>query len=166
MLIVLFKFWWKIQGSPFIQFCTKMIKKNKMMVILYLSLLLLGMLSLGAAVKLFRQTTFFLDSGIVAEAKVIQLEEVESGDGPAFKPIFEVRNAANVVKLFESKILANPPDYTVGEKVTLIYSPMVNQDFRIKSFWGLYGWSIGLLAFALPLIVIGGGYFLYLGTQG
>ena len=37
-------------------------------------------------------------------------------------------------------------------------------EFKMSSYWGLYRWTIILLTFAAPFLIIGGGYLLYTRT--
>ena len=50
----------------------------------------------------------------------------------------------------------------VGEKVKIVYDQQDDDEVKTISFWGLYRWTIILSCIAAPLLIIGGGYLLYL----
>ncbi|WP_418360822.1 DUF3592 domain-containing protein [Sphingobacterium detergens] len=77
-----------------------------------------------------------------------------------YKPLLQYQLNGKV-QTFSPNTSSNPPAYRIGEKVTLIHDPKNADDVRILSYWGVYLASNILLAFALPMLLIGGGYFLF-----
>ncbi|MBD1432406.1 hypothetical protein H8B06_06185 [Sphingobacterium sp. DN00404] len=64
-------------------------------------------------------------------------------------------------KTYTPNARAIPPAYDIGEKVPIVYSAKNYQNVRIVSYWGIYLGSNILLAFSLPMLLIGAGYFLF-----
>lgn len=127
-------------------------------------LLLLGIGLLVMAIWQYTKTKTLLHTGIRTEATVVENVLVESvsdqGTSMMYQPIMEyVVNG--IRQKYVATMKSNPPSYTIGEKVTIIYTETDPQDVRIVSYWGLHLASIILLAFAMPILTICGGYFLF-----
>ena len=130
------------------------------MAYLYNGFLLLALLLIYFAFKQYGISRDLLNSGIKTKANVIELIAVSSDDGYTYKPVFEYTDKAKNVVTFKSDVSSSPAAYDVGDKVFVVYSE--NGDERkVVSFWGLYRWTVILLSIASPLLIIGGGYFLY-----
>ena len=127
----------------------------------YSGLLLIAMILLFFAVKNYRKTTDLLNSGRKTKAVVIELIAISGDDGYTYKPVFEFTGRNDEKITFKSEISSSPAPYKVGDRVHIIYNPN-GEERKVISFWGLYRWTILFLCFASPLIIIGGGYFLYL----
>lgn len=113
------------------------------------------------AIKMYNDTNQLLKTGIKTKAVVKDLIEVSDDDGPMYKPVFEYVDRSNTAKEFKSEVSSRPPAYTIGEKVKIVYDPKDVEEIKVVSYWGLYRWTIILLAIASPLLIIGGGYLLY-----
>lgn len=127
-------------------------------------LLLLGIGLFIGAIWQYTKTKTLLHTGTRTEATVIEnvLVESESDHGTSmmYQPIMEyVVNG--VQQKYVATVKSNPPSYAIGERVAIIYAEDNPQDVRIVSYWGLHLASIILLAFAMPMLTICGGYFLF-----
>lgn len=129
---------------------------------LYWALFTGGFVALFFAVKMYNDTNELLKTGIKTKAIVKDLIEVSGDDGPTYKPVFEYKDRSNTTKEFKSDVSSSPPAYKVGEKVAIVYDPNDVDEIKVVSYWGLYRWTIILLSLASPLIIIGGGYLLYM----
>jgi len=127
---------------------------------LYAGMLLISIVLIYFAFRNYNTTKNLMTDGVKTKARVIDLIEVEGNDGYTYTPVFEYNDNANNIVKFESRISSNPPRYSVGEMVNIIYSKDTEEK-KIISFWGLYRWAIILLSIASPLLVIGGAYILY-----
>lgn len=132
----------------------------KMIDYLYYGLLLISLILIYFASKNYYNTKDLINSGYKTKAKVIELIEVSGDDGYTYKPVFEYTDRSGTINNFKSEISSSPAPYKVGDLVTIIHSED-NEDKKVVSFWGLYRWSIILLSIASPLLIIGGGYYLY-----
>lgn len=126
----------------------------------YGGLFLISIILIYFAFKQYNGSKQLIHSGIKTTATVIDLIEISGDDGYTYKPVFEYtdRNAAKVT--FKSDISSSPAPYKIGEKLKILYSKDGNER-KVVSFWGLYRWTIILLCIAAPMLIIGGGYFLY-----
>ncbi len=129
--------------------------------ILYAVLLLIGLVLAGFAYMFYKKTQNLIQNGIIVEATVIDLIASRGSKSTTYKPVFEYYDISNNRRTFTSTIGSSPPSFKVGEKATLIYNPANEATIKVVGYWGLYRWTIILLAIASPMIIIGGGYFLY-----
>ena len=128
---------------------------------IHLILLLIGLSLLLLGVISFISSRRLMADGHQIEATVIENIRSRDSDGSTmYTPAMEYRIDGET-KTFTPNGSSNPPAYQIGEKVTLIYGPDKAGDIRIRSYWGVYLASTILLAFALPMLLIGGGYFLF-----
>lgn len=129
---------------------------------LYWGLFAGGMVLLYFAMRSYNNTKDLLSTGIKTTAIVVEMKTVSDSDGSTYKPVFEFTDRGNGVRRYESGVSSNPPAYKVGEKVKIVYDKIDDDEVKTISFWGLYRWSIILLCIASPLLIIGGGYMLYM----
>lgn len=127
---------------------------------LYTGMLITAIVLVYFAIKQYYNSKELIATGIKTKAKVIDLIQISGDDGYTYKPVFEYTDRSNNLITFKSEISSSPAPYNVGDIVTIVYDTN-NEDRKIVSFWGLYRWTIILLAIASPLLIIGGGYLLY-----
>ncbi|EJF99022.1 DUF3592 domain-containing protein [Flavobacterium sp. F52] len=132
--------------------------KKKIMWKYYL-ILGLGLVFLLLAIFCFRNTILFLKNGDKATATVIDLYRYES-DGIVFAPIFTFRTKDNQLVTYELAEGTDPPSWKIGETTTVIYNPSDPSEVSLCSYFRVFIWTLVLLSIALPLLVIGGGYFI------
>ncbi|WP_246250244.1 MULTISPECIES: DUF3592 domain-containing protein [Sphingobacterium] len=101
----------------------------------------------------------FLKNGDKATATVIDLHKYES-EGEVFAPVFTFRTKDNRVITYELAEGNDPPTWKVGETTTVIYDPVDPSKVSLYSYFRVFVWTLVLLSIALPLLVIGGGYFI------
>lgn len=133
----------------------------KMIEYLYGGILLISIVLIYFAIKQYDLTKELIDSGVKTKAKVIDLIEISGDDGYTYKPVFEYTDRAGSKIIFKSDVSSSPAPYKIGESVNIIYSKNDNNR-KVVSFWGLYRWTIILSCIASPLLIIGGGYLLYI----
>ncbi|MCH2044630.1 MAG: DUF3592 domain-containing protein [Saprospiraceae bacterium] len=112
------------------------------------------------SITAYQVTQSLLDNGLRAKGKVIALIEKSDSDGSTYAPVFEYKDYRNVLTTFESSTSSNPPSYSVGDSITIVYLKD-RSDQRVVYYWGLYGTTILCLAIASPLWIISVGYFKY-----
>ena len=125
----------------------------------YYITLALGLLFLVIAIYSFRNTIAFLKKGDKATATVVDLHRYES-EGEVFAPIFTFQTKDNQLITYELAEGSNPPAWIIGETTTVIYDPSDPSKVSLYSYFRVFIWTLVLLSIALPLIVIGGGYFI------
>ena len=129
---------------------------------LYGALIALSIVLIYIAIKQYQKTKELLNNGIKTTATVVDMITVTGDKGNTYKPVFEYRDQSNTIQSFKTEVSSNPPAYKIGEKQEIIYSPEDTDLVKTVSYWGLYRWTVVLLSIAMPLLIIGGGYFLYL----
>lgn len=82
----------------------------------------LGVLALG--IYLGKERADFLDTALSAKGQVIDLNERRSDDSYVYYPVVEFNlPGTDQVFTFEHDSGSNPPSYSVGEEVTVLYAP-------------------------------------------
>lgn len=125
----------------------------------YYWILGLGLIFLVLGIYSFRNTIVFLKNGNKVTATVIDFHKYES-DGEVFAPIFTFRTKDNQLVTYELAESSDPPAWKIGETTTVIYDPADPSKVSLYSYFRMFIWTLVLLSIALPLIVIGGGYFI------
>lgn len=132
-----------------------------MIVYLYWALALIGLILLYFSYTQYNKTTRLLGTGTTTKATVIEHIRVHDSDGDTFRARFEYQDKQSAIYFFETDYSSRPAPYTIGQDLEIVYN--VDHTKRaVVSFWGLYRWSIILLCIALPFLVIGLGYILYI----
>lgn len=132
-----------------------------MAIYLYGTLFTIGLVLTFFAYSQYQKTVKLQDIGRKTTAHVIRLITVQGDDGNTYKPVFEYLDRSKNTKTFVSDVSSSPPSYKIGDKVKIVYNPKEESDVKVISYWGLYRWTIILIAIASPLLIIGGGYLLY-----
>ena len=91
---------------------------------------------------------------------ILGLGLIYESDGEVFATIFTFRTKDSKLITFELVEGSNPPAWKIGETATVIYNPSDPSKVSLYSYFRMFIWTLVLLSIALPLIVIGGGYFI------
>lgn len=106
----------------------------------------------------YKKTNEFLKTSIEANGTVVELLETKSENSSSitYKPEVQFKDKCGNLIQFVSSTSSNPPSYSIGEKVEVLYNPESSNDAKIKSFFSLWGGTIilGILG-AVFLIVVG-----------
>ena len=110
----------------------------------------------------FNSTRTFLVDAVEAQGSVISMIRSRSSSDSSYtyRPVvrFITRNGERVE--FTSGIGSSPPAYSVGEKVTVLYSPRRPNRAKINSFFELWGISAILGGMGLLFFSVGFGILL------
>ena len=118
-----------------------------------------GIVLFVAALLSFRNTLSFLKKAERSTATVTSLRVYDS-DGEVFSPLFTFRTRNNVEYTYELPEGTNPSAWSVGETETVIYDPDDPSSVELYTYFRIFAWPLILISIALPLLVIGGGYFI------
>lgn len=136
----------------------------KMITVIHGIILIVGLVLLVLGVQLFMSSRKFLETGVKTKATVIENIAVRSQGSnhtyTMYAPLLEYE-VKGKKKTYTPNARSNPPAYDIGDKVPIVYSAKNSQNVRIISYWGVYLGSNILLAIGLPMLLIGGGYFLF-----
>lgn len=125
----------------------------------YTFILMIGILIFGIAIFLFLDSLAFLKTSERAVGTVVELKKNTDSEGDSFEPVFRYRTAANQEYTYHYNVSSNPANWYVGEEIGIAYQPDHPTEPRLLTYWGSFAWTVVLMAVSMPLIVIGGGYY-------
>lgn len=110
-----------------------------------------GLLVMALGVYLGMERADFLETALTADGEVIKLIERRSDDSYVYYPVVEFKlPGSSDVLSFEHDAGSNPPSYSVGEQVQVLYEPGNPRNAIIDA--GLFNWFAPGLASILGLI--------------
>lgn len=122
-----------------------------------LGIVLLGILLLMSSVLIYRHTKAFIRESSVASGVVTGFVTSTDREGErTYRPrvSFSVRDYEQVE--FVSGVGSNPPSYTVGQRVSVLYNPADTGSAEINSFFSLWFGFILVSAIGFGFVVVGG----------
>jgi len=81
-------------------------------------------------------------------------------DDGAYYPVFTVTTKENDAIVYHHHSGSNPASWAVGDTAAFLYSRGQPSEVIRKTYQDLFGWSIVFMVIGLPLLIIGGGYYL------
>lgn len=133
-------------------------------VVLPVIFLLVGTGLLTIAARQAARTRAFLETAKEAPGEVVALEEepaMEAGDPRTYRPVVSFTPGGGAQLRFSALAHSNPPAYTLGASVRVLYDPGRPFEARIRSFREL--WMAPLLLGALGGVFTGLGAAILLG---
>jgi hypothetical protein len=117
---------------------------------------LVGIGMLTGAFLLYNSTNSFLKEAVTAEGTVVELVRSRSSDSTTYAPVIHFIDGTGETVEFTSSTSSNPPSYSEGEKVEVLYLPSRPQEAKINSFFSLWG----------AVVIVGGlgGVFFLIGA--
>lgn len=116
----------------------------------------LGLLIL--AVFSLKNTLSFLKKAERTTGTVTSLRMIES-DGEVYLPVFTFQTSDHIEYTYGLSEGSNPPAWTIGDTETIIYDPEDPSHAGLYTYFRIFAWPLIWISIALPLLVIGGGYF-------
>jgi hypothetical protein len=126
----------------------------------YTLTLVVGITLVVISLLILRESLAFLRRSERTVGTVIELVKINGSDGDTFKPIFKFKTSLNREIIYEHFSSSNPPNWKIGEEAIIAYDPNDPYVARLLTYFGTFRWTIVLMAIAMPLIVVGGGYHL------
>lgn len=120
----------------------------------------IGILLLAISLFLLKETLVFLKTTERAVGTAIEIIRTGDSDGPRYKPVFSFKTNTNQEVTYRHIVASSPPGWQIGDKATIAYNANNPSVARLLTYFGVFHWSIVLMAIAMPLLVIGGGYYL------
>ncbi len=121
--------------------------------------LTIGIILLVISLFIFKESLDFIKKSNRAIGTVIDLEKTSGSDGVTYSPIFKFKTNTNQEIIYHHIASSSPASWFVGEEATIAYDPVNPNIARLLTYFGAFSWTIVLMAISMPLIVIGGGYF-------
>lgn len=125
-------------------------------IVVAVSFSLFGAGMLWGAALFYSNTSTFLKDAITAPGTVVDLVASRSSDSTTYRPSVEFTSRNGEPASFVASNGSNPPSYSVGQKVEVLYRPTNPRDARINDFFSLWG----------AATVLGGMGFIFAGVGG
>lgn len=120
-----------------------------------------GVGMLAGAFFWFNSNSKFSEEAISAEGTVVDLVVNRSRDSRTYSPVVQFMNEAGRKIEFKSQTGSNPPAYSRGESVEVLYIPANPEQAKINSFFSLWGGVSILGGLGAVFFLIGGGLIVY-----
>lgn len=121
---------------------------------------LAGVGMLVAALALYDSSSAFIDRSVETTGTVerLVLSYSKQDDSTTYYPVVGFQTPDRQNYTFRSNYGSNPPSYSEGESVPVLYDPASPQDARIKSFFSLWGGAVILGGLGCLFGLAGGGW--------
>lgn len=117
---------------------------------------IIGLAMLVGAYYCYSKTNEFVSSALTAEGEVVDLKAKESSDGDTYSPVVKFNAKDGSEHQIVSNVSSDPPAYSIGEAVEVLYEEANPQNAKINAFFSLH-----LPEFILSLL---GGIFFLIGA--
>lgn len=126
-----------------------------------ISFTVVGAVALATALWFYLTTSSFVASAARSEGVVIDLERSRSSDSTTYKPVVRFTAADGQERTFVTSWSSNPPAYSRGEKVQVLYPGDRPEEARIEGFFSLWGGVVIAGGLGSVFFLIGGGIIAY-----
>lgn len=112
-----------------------------------IGLAVVGIVCSAFAIYTYWTTSNFLKSSVETQGKVIELTKPKGGT--TYSPVVKYYDADAAEHILRSSTGSNPPNFSVNERVTILYAPGKPSEAKIKEFWSLWLMTVvtGILGF-------------------
>lgn len=121
---------------------------------------IIGLAMLVGASLVYNNTSDFLTRAVATEGEVIELVRSRSNDSTVYYPVVAFQDASGRQVEFQANSGTNPPSYSRGETVKVLYEPGEPEAARINGFFTLWGVPLILVMLGLLFGFIGFGMVL------
>lgn len=134
--------------------------------IIHLIFIAVGALLLVVALRSLKSRLAFMKNSERAVGTVVRLGEKTEDDGVYYYPVFDIRTRRNEIITYKDKTGSSPAKWQIGETAAFIFHPDRPDMIWFLSYRTLFWRPLMLLAVAVDLLLIGGGYFLFRACLG
>lgn len=122
---------------------------------------LLGGAALFGTYSAYNSTAEFIATSITADGTVVKLLKSQSSSKKSitYRPLVQFTDETGTLIEFSSSTSSNPPSYSVGESVEVLYKQQSPQQAKIKGFFSIWGGVIIYGAIGTVLFLVGGSSF-------
>ena len=125
---------------------------------------IIGLGMLVGTFFIYKNTASFLETAVTAEGTVVDLRESSSSNSSSssimYAPVVSFKDDQGKTIEFTSSTSSNPPSYSTGEIVEVLYAPKTPQDAKIKGFFSIWLGAIILGGLGSVFAIIGFGFFI------
>lgn len=129
----------------------------KSLVILKYACFIVGIALLAGSVLLFQNTRVFIAEASQAEGTVVDLAESRSEDSISYRPVVRFTTENAQVIEFIGSTGSNPPSYSRGEQVQVLYVPAEPENAKLSGFFSVWGGFSILVVIGVLMFLLGGG---------
>jgi hypothetical protein len=127
----------------------------KILAVLKYVFTVLGAALLIGAVTSYNNVSGFLKDAVSVQGTVVKMVRSSGGDSTTYKPIVAFVVSEGHAVQITSNVGSNPPAYSVGDSIEVLYPPETPQDARINSFFDLWWATVFMVSMGAPLFIIG-----------
>lgn len=127
----------------------------------FITITLIGIGMVIGAFLIYQSTSSFLVGATTAEGTVVKLIQSGTGKSARYKPVVHYIDQTGQTIEFVSQNGSNPPSYSRGQRVEIVYHPMEPQNARINDFFSLWGGTLAMGGMGVGLVLVGTGIMLW-----
>ena len=118
-----------------------------------------GLALLGGAFFSYSSTENFLSTAIATDGVVVELVRSRSSDSTIYRPVVEFQTPNGELVEFTSSSGSNPPSYSQGEAVKVLYQEGSPEQAKINGFFDLWGVPIIIGGIGSVFFLVGSSFF-------
>lgn len=116
---------------------------------------MVGLGMLVGSFFIYQNTQVFLKNALTTEGLVIELVASRSSDSTTYRPVIEFKTQDGSRIEFISSTGSNPPSYSKGEAVEVLYQESFPEQAKVNGFFSLWGGSIILGGMGSVFFLVG-----------
>ena len=116
---------------------------------------LIGLGMLIGSFFLYQSTNEFLKDVLTTEGTVVELIRSRSTDSTTYRPVVKFRTRGGSVVEFTSSTGSNPPSYSTGETVEVLFHEASPENAKINGFFSLWGGAVILGGMGAVFFLVG-----------
>jgi len=117
----------------------------------------MALIALPTDFFVYRHIQHFVATASHSPGKVTKLVEENGNHHIVYFPVFEFRDAYGQRHEIDSHSGSYPPEYEVGDKISVLYQTDKPDNATIDSFWNIWIWPVVLGVFGATDLIIGVG---------
>ena len=122
--------------------------------------LVCGALAACLGFGLFVYRISFVHSAERATGVVVELRPVREEHGQVgYAPVFHFTSGDSKSIEVKSDLSSSPPEYTVGQRVTVLYDPKTPESAFIDSFWDVWGLPTVVVSLSALSFCVGAAFY-------
>ncbi|OMH38925.1 DUF3592 domain-containing protein [Motiliproteus sp. MSK22-1] len=116
---------------------------------------LIGLGMLVGAFFLYQSTNEFLKDALTTEGTVVELIRSRSTDSTTYRPVVRFITRGGSAVEFTSSAGSNPPSYSTGETVEVLFHESSPENAKINGFFSLWGGAVILGGMGAVFFLVG-----------
>jgi len=121
----------------------------------------IGLAMLVGSFFVYQNASDFLNGAVKADGVVVDLVASRSSDSTTYAPRIRFKTIEGSMIEFVSSTSSNPPSYSRGEQVTVLYSSAQPDKAKIDGFFSVWGGAVILAVLGGVFFIIGFGIIIF-----